>query len=246
MSTFRRVCCGGLGFGRRGFAAWKGLGAFVEGQQQQQAWALLLQCEQQVSSKCKAAAEAAAEAAAAAAAGKDPNKGIDWAFWERSIAHKDIVNCLRSHYEQQESAYGRLLGSSAAAAAQQQQQQQQAAAKELLGEGLLQQALESCAAAVAASQQISSKGAAALWLSCRNPPLSALSTNDWLDTDCYWQAFLEKHFFYSQYQPGTEDPESAGSKRSSKERVAQKGGEVQRAYRHPNAVLVYRLSSFLG
>lgn len=29
-----------------------------------------------------------------------------------------------------------------------------------------------------------------------------------MDTDLYWQAFVEKHFFYSQYQPGVDDPES--------------------------------------
>lgn len=37
----------------------------------------------------------------------------------------------------------------------------------------------------------------------------------WLDSDPYWQAFVEKHFFYAQYQPGVEDPESPVSSNDS-------------------------------
>jgi len=52
-------------------------------------------------------------------------------------------------------------------------------------------------------------GARALWISYQNPPISLVSQSEWLDSDQYWQAFIEKHQFYHDHlNSAVEDPES--------------------------------------
>merc|ERR1711953_264871 len=47
------------------------------------------------------------------------------------------------------------------------------------------------------------------WISFQNPPISLLSQSEWLDSDQYWQAFVEKHQFYHNHLcSAVEDPES--------------------------------------
>jgi len=48
-----------------------------------------------------------------------------------------------------------------------------------------------------------------LWISFQNPSISLISQSEWLDTDQYWQAFVEKHQFYHNHLCWViEDPES--------------------------------------
>jgi len=59
------------------------------------------------------------------------------------------------------------------------------------------------------SEEIVRNGARALWLSYNNPPISQVSTSEWLDVDQYWQAFVEKHHYYHDHLASlVEDPES--------------------------------------
>lgn len=59
------------------------------------------------------------------------------------------------------------------------------------------------------SEEIVANGAKALYISYNNPPVNTVSTSEWLDTDQYWQAFVEKHQFYHNHLDMiTEDPES--------------------------------------
>merc|ERR1712050_518293 len=59
------------------------------------------------------------------------------------------------------------------------------------------------------SEDILKNGARALWISFQNPPIALLSQSEWLDTDQYWQAFVEKHQFYHNHLCSVvEDPES--------------------------------------
>ncbi|CDJ46780.1 hypothetical protein, conserved [Eimeria brunetti] len=193
MNPLRRPCGVVWHSLSRRFSTWSGLGQFVDGPNQP-AWGIIKQTEQQINNTCKRAEEERQKA-----------KPIDWAYWENEIAHKDLVKCLRAHYEQQERVYGHLLSANVL-----KEKAQQIANKNTndMSWSLLDNAVASCLAAVKQSEDILNKGAAALWISYHNPPLSALNTNEWLDSDLYWQAFVEKHFFYSQYQPGVADPES--------------------------------------
>eukprot|EP00920_Eleutheroschizon_duboscqi_P028661 GHVT01069811.1.p1 GENE.GHVT01069811.1~~GHVT01069811.1.p1 ORF type:complete len:536 (+),score=79.16 GHVT01069811.1:1248-2855(+) len=68
-------------------------------------------------------------------------------------------------------------------------------------------AVVKCDKSVAASEELVTNGARALWVSYHNPPPHKIDNNEWLDSDRYWQAFVEKHHLQSPYQPA-EDPES--------------------------------------
>lgn len=62
---------------------------------------------------------------------------------------------------------------------------------------------------VQASEEIVANGAKALYISYNNPPINTVSTQEWLDVDQYWQAFVEKHHYYHNHLDcATEDPES--------------------------------------
>ncbi|XP_026193139.1 uncharacterized protein LOC34617378 [Cyclospora cayetanensis] len=177
----------------REFSSWSGLGAFVEGSSQGP-WQALRQNEQRVSSIVKKIE-----------ADSRRVQQIDWDKWEQQIAHKDIVKCMRAHYESQSSLFSALLSGGASSSLTR-------VHGLAVGWDSFSKALESCEASVRQSESLLNSGAAALWVSYHNPPVSKLDTNEWLDTDLYWQAFVEKHHFYSPYQPPLEDPESPAEK----------------------------------
>ncbi|PFH35557.1 hypothetical protein BESB_052080 [Besnoitia besnoiti] len=127
---------------------------------------------------------------------------IDWTKWESQIAHKDILQCLKSFYTSQMQILDQTAGALKKAG--------NPAACEVAAKGwaLYDNALQACAKSVEKSEELLANGARALWVSCNNPPVWKVDTNEWLDSDQYWQAFVEKHHFYSQYQPGVADPEA--------------------------------------
>ncbi|OEH75939.1 hypothetical protein cyc_00162 [Cyclospora cayetanensis] len=112
---------------------------------------------------------------------------------------------MRAHYESQSSLFSALLSGGASSSLTR-------VHGLAVGWDSFSKALESCEASVRQSESLLNSGAAALWVSYHNPPVSKLDTNEWLDTDLYWQAFVEKHHFYSPYQPPLEDPESPAEK----------------------------------
>ena len=125
--------------------------------------------------------------------------GIDWAKWEELIEHKDLVKSLRAFHEQQMSVLDKIADSDHESAVKEQRQ----------GWELYEAAVDECKEAVQASEEILRNGARALYISFHNPPVSHLTQTEWLDTDQYWQAFVEKHMYYSNYlNTLTEDPES--------------------------------------
>lgn len=67
----------------------------------------------------------------------------------------------------------------------------------------------SCEKSVQASEKIVGNGAKALYISANNPSIGEVSTSEWLDTDQYWAAFVEKHHHYHNHLCSIiEDPES--------------------------------------
>jgi hypothetical protein len=124
---------------------------------------------------------------------------IDWSKWEALIEHKDLIKTLRAFHEQQMAILDKVGSSN-----------HEEAVKYLTqGWELYEAAVEECNDAVRASEEIVRNGARALYISFHNPPVSHLTQTEWLDTDQYWQAFVEKHMYYSNYlNTLTEDPES--------------------------------------
>ena len=124
---------------------------------------------------------------------------IDWSKWEDLIEHKELIKTLKSYHQQQMSILDKVGSSDHVGAVGSQTQ----------GWELYEGAVDECRDAVRASEEIVRNGARALYISFHNPPISHLTQSEWLDTDQYWQAFVEKHMYYSNYlNTLTEDPES--------------------------------------
>lgn len=124
---------------------------------------------------------------------------IDWAQWESSITHTDLVHNLRDFHDEQMRLLDGVLSEDHKAKVLSQTQ----------GWDLFEDAVKSCEKSVEKSEEIVRNGARALWVSYNNPPISQVSTSEWLDVDQYWQAFVEKHHYYHNHLLSVvEDPES--------------------------------------
>jgi hypothetical protein len=124
---------------------------------------------------------------------------IDWSKWEELIEHKDLIKTLRGFHEQQMAILDKVAKSN----------HEEAVKSITQGWEIYEAAVGECKDAVRASEEIVRNGARALYISFHNPPVSHLTQTEWLDTDQYWQAFVEKHMYYSNYlNTLTEDPES--------------------------------------
>jgi len=126
-------------------------------------------------------------------------KGIDWSAWEGKISNKEVLGCLKGFHEQQSTLLEQVLKEDHSAAVK----------KQTEGWELFDASVQSCQKSVEKSETILKNGARALWISFQNPPISLLSQSEWLDSDQYWQAFVEKHHFYHNHlASAVEDPES--------------------------------------
>lgn len=128
-----------------------------------------------------------------------PAPKIDWAAWEARINNKEVFQCLKDFHSQQTDLLDSVLGEDHVASVKAQ----------TAGWELFDDAVKSCEKSVEKSETIMKNGARALWISFQNPPISLVSQNEWLDSDQYWQAFIEKHQFYHDHlNSAMEDPES--------------------------------------
>lgn len=126
-------------------------------------------------------------------------KAIDWAGWDEKISNKEVFTCLKNFHTQQTELLDSVLKEDHLANVKQQ----------TAGWELFDAAVKSCKVSVEKSENIWRNGARALWISFQNPPISQVSQSEWLDTDQYWQAFVEKHHFYHNHLcSAVEDPES--------------------------------------
>jgi len=126
-------------------------------------------------------------------------KNIDWASWESRISNKEVFSCLKEFHGQQTALLDSVLAQDHLAAVRGQ----------TAGWELFDAATDSCKKSVENSEQIVRNGARALFISFHNPPISLVSQSEWLDSDQYWQAFVEKHHFYHNHlASAVEDPES--------------------------------------
>jgi len=128
-----------------------------------------------------------------------PPKPIDWKQWEDTIAHKDMVTYLKDFHASQVSMLDNVLKEDSKAIVESQKD----------GWALFDAAVKSCEKSVEKSKDIVKNGARALFISHGNPSISLVNQNEWLDTDQYWQAFVEKHQYYHDHLCSVaEDPES--------------------------------------
>jgi hypothetical protein len=128
-----------------------------------------------------------------------PPPAIDWAAWEARINNKEVLQCLKEFHTEQTSLLDAVVAENHLGSVKSQ----------TAGWELFDEAIKSCEKSVEKSETIMKNGARALWISFQNPPISLVSQNEWLDSDQYWQAFIEKHQFYHDHlNSAVEDPES--------------------------------------
>jgi hypothetical protein len=111
------------------------------------------------------------------------------------------------------------------------------------GWNLFDQAVASCKKSVEKSETIVKNGSRALYISFHNPPISLVSQTEWLDTDQYWQAFVEKHHFYHNHlAAAVEDPESKEYDAKCKQELISKWNvfDGKGVYRFNNKLLYQR------
>jgi hypothetical protein len=143
------------------------------------------------------AADAAVKLALSAGT-KNADK-IDWAQWEKGIAHTDVVSALKNFHEQQTALLDGFAGADHKAAVE----------GSTAGWSLFDAAVASCEKSVQQSDSILRNGARALYISHNNPAITQASQSEWIDADQYWAAFVEKHHYYHSHMNfGIEDPES--------------------------------------
>lgn len=128
-----------------------------------------------------------------------PASAIDWSAWEGKISNKEVFSCLKDFHSQQSAILDTVLAEDHMAAVKAQSE----------GWKLFDEAVKSCEKSVEKSETIMKNGARALWISFQNPKIADVSQSEWLDSDQYWQAFIEKHQFYHNHlASNVEDPES--------------------------------------
>jgi hypothetical protein len=165
-----------------------------------------------------------------------PAKSIDWASWEGKISNKEVLSCLKDFHTQQTALLDAVVAADHVAAVK-----GQAAGWELFDD-----AVKSCEKSVEKSEDILKNGARALWISFQNPPISLVSQSEWLDTDQYWQAFVEKHHFYHNHlASAVEDPESKEYDAKQKAEITKKWETFDgRGTTRQNNKLLYQRPSF--
>ncbi|EKX71978.1 conserved hypothetical protein [Theileria equi strain WA] len=170
----------------RSSASWHNLGKFVTGSSaQEQHWNNLKSYD--------SAVHATIDSVSSVTDSQDATS-IDWSKWEDRITHKNILKHMKETYLNTMNTIDSAL-------------KLQNPPTMHSGWEMYDSVKDNCLAATKAADKIISDGIKALWISQNNPPVHKVDTNEWLESDQYWQAFVEKHAMYSQ--SGTSnDPES--------------------------------------
>ncbi|KAK1933079.1 hypothetical protein X943_002082 [Babesia divergens] len=163
--------------------SWHGLGAFAAGgdAKQEACWTDLKNADFSVTSTIESANKQTEE--------------VDWAKWEKLIAHKGILKHMKHTYTANMAAIEEAV-----------ERDGDFSHLENRWE-LYEAAQKNCRQATLAVKRIVEDGSKALWISQNNPPAWKVDTNEWLESDQYWQAFVEKHAMYSQ-SGDAPDPEA--------------------------------------
>lgn len=111
---------------------------------------------------------------------------INWKQWEETIQHRELLTSLKDFHMHQTTQLTAL----------QQENHDGAIGEQTEGWDIYQEAVKSCESSMGRSEALLADGARALWLSSRNPRAWTVDPNEWLESDEYWQAYIEKHHHY--------------------------------------------------
>lgn len=175
-------------YGGGGRNTWRNLGQFASSENEFQGWNLLKLMDEQVQNCINHFGQST----------KQENTEIDWDYWANKISHKEILSCVKNFYCEEVKKLDMLMT----------EKHIQKTEKETIGWDLFEnQCIKSCEKSVDESNTVVQNAARALWISYNNPPINTIDPNDWLDSDDYWSAYVEKHNLYNPKQ-GVDDPES--------------------------------------
>lgn len=124
---------------------------------------------------------------------KSEPEQIDFAAWEGRIAHTNILSHMKKNYTETMRVLDGAL-----------KQRDDSLDR---GWEEFERVRSTCSEATEEANRIISDGIKTLWISQHNPPTWKVDVNEWLESDQYWQAFVEKHAMYSQ-SGNSNDPES--------------------------------------
>ncbi|SOV10865.1 conserved protein, unknown function [Plasmodium gaboni] len=113
-------------------------------------------------------------------------KPIDWADWNEKISNKELLSCMKNFYDNQMKMFQELG-----------REKEEGNLKEGEEEKIFEDALKNCKESEENSKKLLVDGAKSLWINFHNPNVSNIDNNEWLDSDLYWQSFIEKHSIYN-------------------------------------------------
>ncbi|KOB87426.1 hypothetical protein PFDG_03461 [Plasmodium falciparum Dd2] len=113
------------------------------------------------------------------------SKSIDWVDWNEKISNKELLSCMKNFYDNQMKMLQELGG------------EKEGNLKEGEEEKIFEDALKNCKESEEISKKLLVDGAKTLWINFHNPNVSNVDNNEWIDSDLYWQSFIEKHSIYN-------------------------------------------------
>ncbi|CRG99811.1 conserved protein, unknown function [Plasmodium relictum] len=114
-------------------------------------------------------------------------KKIDWNVWNNKISNKELLSCMKNFYDNQMKMLEEL----------EENEEKEKKTNENEEDIIFDEALKNCKKSEENSEKLLVDGAKTLWISFHNPPVSNLDNNEWIESDKYWQAFVEKHSVYN-------------------------------------------------
>lgn len=123
---------------------------------------------------------------------------IDWDYWKKTIKHPGLVECLQASYENHVAFIDQALKALDKSKKDTRPHGDDVVRNSIESKirHLHQRTVEQCEAAVTESEELIADGARAVWLSNRNPPAWKIAADEWLDSDAYWQAYVERHHHF--------------------------------------------------
>ncbi|GAW80703.1 hypothetical protein, conserved [Plasmodium gonderi] len=120
---------------------------------------------------------------------KEKFKKIDWNMWNEKISNKEVLLCMKNFYEYQMNSLEEMEEMVKVEEMEEKKKNQE--------DELFEKALKNCKEAEKTSAELLIDGAKTLWINFHNPAITNLDNNEWIDSDLYWQAFVEKHSTYN-------------------------------------------------
>lgn len=158
----------------------------------------------------------------------DEVKKIEWNKWMTKIGNTEVVSCLKNYYDNQMEMLHNLEMLEKNGSDDKKGSDDKRGSSDKRGSnskkesidsvevrGLFDKALANCKTAETESERLLINGAKTLWIMFHNPSIENVDNNEWIESDRYWKAFVEKHAVYNLNNKSLE-PEDEENKNALK------------------------------